>query len=166
VRRHAQVCPTIVDHLFLLGNLMQNPPADSAGAIVRHGVIAVVPRQGRLLVIRRAPQIVAGGMLCFPGGGIEQGETEENALVRELDEELGVAVAPVRPLWKSVTAWRVALTWWLAQIDPAATPLANPAEVAEIHWYSLEELTEVEDLLPSNRDFLAAIRAGKCPGPW
>lgn len=54
--------------------------------------------QGRVLVTRRAEHRHQGGLWEFPGGKIEPGETAAAALARELDEELGVAVAGSRPL--------------------------------------------------------------------
>src|SRR6516162_4199427 len=83
----------------------------------RRGVVAVVVRQGRLLVIRRSQSVVAPGTVCFPGGGIEPGESELDALVREIGEELGSRAVLIRPLWRSVTPWNVALSWWLAELD-------------------------------------------------
>ena len=62
----------------------------------RQGAVAVVVRDDRFLVIRRSANVVAPGAFCFPGGGIEAGETEERALVREFREELGATIVPVR----------------------------------------------------------------------
>ncbi len=109
-------------------------------------------------MIRRAEGIAAPGKYCFPGGGIEIGETDEQALVRELDEELGVAVRPVRQLWQNVTRWGVDLTWWLADLDPQALLVPNPLEVASVHWYTVAELETLEGLLESNREFLRVLR--------
>lgn len=127
----------------------------------RRGVVGVVVRDGRLLLIRRAQGVVAPGMICFPGGGIEGDESEPDALVREFREELGVEVVPLRHLWRCVTPWRVRLSWWLAEIAPDAQLVANPAEVASIHWLAPEELAAQSDSLPSNADFLAALAAGE-----
>jgi len=118
----------------------------------------VIVRQERLLVIRRAAGVAAPGMYCFPGGGIEGDESEEQAIVRELDEELGIAVRPVRQLWRSVTERGVDLVWWLATMEPAATIVPNPAEVASVHWFTLDELATLEGLLSGNRRFLETLR--------
>ena len=75
----------------------------------RRGVIAVIVRDERFLVIRRSQHVVAPRAFCFPGGAIEGLESEPQALVRELREELGVDVTPRERLWASVTPWRVAI---------------------------------------------------------
>ncbi len=121
---------------------------------MQRGVVAVIPRGDRLLVIRRSQHVKAPGTFCFPGGAIEQGETESAALCRELWEELGCEVIPRERLWESVTAWQVALSWWLAELPTDALLAPNPAEVESIHWFTVDELRELPQLLSSNRAFL------------
>jgi 8-oxo-dGTP diphosphatase len=61
--------------------------------IVHVVAAALIDGAGRVLVAQRAPGGALGGMWEFPGGKIEPGETPEAALVREIAEELGVALA-------------------------------------------------------------------------
>ncbi len=128
---------------------------------VRYGAVAVVVRDGQLLVIRRSAAVVAPRAYCFPGGGINAGESEAEALVREIQEELSVAVRPLRRVWQSVTPWKVALSWWLAELAHDAALVANPLEVESMHWYTPDEMLALPELLASNRDFLAALAAGE-----
>ena len=100
----------------------------------RRGVVAVVLRGDRFLVIRRSRHVRAPGMHCFPGGTIEPGESEAEALCRELQEELALPASPLRQIWTSVTPWNVELAWWLAEIDAAALAVPNPLEVESFHW--------------------------------
>jgi len=55
---------------------------------------ALIDAEGRVLVQQRAPHRSMPGLWEFPGGKIEPEETPEQALVRELAEELGIGVAP------------------------------------------------------------------------
>ncbi len=59
---------------------------------IRQVVAAVIEKDGKILVARRKPGLVAGGMWEFPGGKLEEGEAAERCLERELEEELGVRV--------------------------------------------------------------------------
>jgi 8-oxo-dGTP pyrophosphatase MutT (NUDIX family) len=127
----------------------------------RCGVVAVVVREGRFLLIRRSDEVIAPGMICFPGGGIEDQESEEEALVREIREELGVTVTPVRRIWRSVTPWNVELAWWLGRIDNGQPFAPNPSEVASIHWASTAEMRDLPNLLESMHHFLDALETGK-----
>jgi 8-oxo-dGTP diphosphatase len=141
---------------------MNEPPGDGAGStgIQRRGVVAVIARGELLLAIRRSPHVPAPGKICFPGGGLEAGESEEDALVRELREELGLAVRPIRRLWTSETPWRVALSWWRAEVDDPVHHQKDPFEVSEVLWLAPRELIAHPDLLTSNQEFLTALLDG------
>jgi 8-oxo-dGTP diphosphatase len=52
----------------------------------------ILLRDGRVLIARRKPGAHMGGKWEFPGGKIEQGETPEQSLIRELQEELDLRV--------------------------------------------------------------------------
>lgn len=127
----------------------------------KRGVVGVIFREQRLLIIRRSLTVNAPGKLCLPGGGIEAGESEEEALVREMQEELAIDVDPVRLCWRSVTPWGTNLAWWLAHLDDAVTPIANPEEVAEVHWMSRSEIRTSDGMLPSLPVFVDAWERGE-----
>lgn len=141
-----------------MASLWMQPP-DSVPP--RRGAVAVIVESGRFLVIRRSQHVVAPLMHCFPGGGIEAGESEQEALVREIDEELGAAIEPMGRVWQSVTPWGVALAWWQARLGSQTTIVPNPAEVASFHWYTAEAMAALPDLLESNHAFLAALAGGQ-----
>lgn len=124
----------------------------------RGGVVGVVEQAGLFLVIRRSALVIAPGRICFPGGGILDGESEPEALRRELYEELGLESAvPQRCLWRSTTPGGVALAWWKTFLDPEAPLRPNPAEVDEVFWSSVADLLAMPDLLASNREFFQAL---------
>jgi len=51
---------------------------------------ALTDDDGRILLQRRRPGKAMAGLWEFPGGKVEEGESPETALIRELEEELGV----------------------------------------------------------------------------
>jgi mutator protein MutT len=140
---------------------MSLPAPNDEPSIVRRGAVAVIVREGRLLMIRRSQHVIAPGLFCFPGGGIEQGETEEQAVIRELQEELGCTVTPRQRLWESISSWRVHLAWWLSDLDDRIPIQLNPLEVESVHWFTLGELHKLSDQLESNYRFLEAIARGE-----
>ncbi|MFT5594304.1 MAG: 8-oxo-dGTP diphosphatase [Oceanicoccus sp.] len=54
----------------------------------------------KLFVAKRARQVHQGGLWEFPGGKKEHGETAEQALSRELEEEIGIKIKSILPLIK------------------------------------------------------------------
>ncbi|RYP88450.1 (deoxy)nucleoside triphosphate pyrophosphohydrolase [Nocardioides guangzhouensis] len=118
---------------------------------------AAVVRDGRVLACRRTSPPEAAGRWEFPGGKVEAGESPEQALVRELAEELRVPV--------TVTGWldgvaaigethqlRVAL----ATVVDGAEP--DPVEHDATRWLGVGELDDVDWLEP-DRPFLAELAA-------
>ena len=124
------------------------------------GVVAII-RQGDLfLAIRRGESLRAGGMVCFPGGHVEAGEQDSTAVVRECHEELSIDVVPLDEVWKSVTDWGTALSWWTVEPLQPCYPVAHPIEVQEFFWLSLDDMIAHPDLLPGNQVFLEHVKSG------
>ena len=67
-------------------------------------VSAAIFRDGKVLIVRRA-RPPANGLYTLPGGGVELGETLEEAVVREVREETGLDVEPV-----ALAGYRQAIT--------------------------------------------------------
>ncbi len=143
--------------------------------IERLGAVVVVPRSKKpgldwkdlsigdleFLVIHRSGQVIAPGTLCFPGGGIEPGESPAEAAVREFREEVGLDIQIGPEIWRNITPWNVALTWFSAElIDSNAVPRTEPREVADCLWMPLDGILNDPDLLLSNIPFLEGIQNG------
>ncbi len=132
--------------------------------LCKHGVIAVLARGRRWLMIRRAAGVPAAGAWCFPGGAIESGESPFEALVREVAEEVGLIVTPGERVWQ----WTrddglLHLQWWTAMIvGGVVTP--DPREVAEARWMLVDEIRHTPNILANNLDFIGhAERSGLLP---
>lgn len=69
-----------------IGTPLSPPPAK----IIHVAAVAMIDRDGRVLLAQRPEGKQFAGLWEFPGGKIEAGETPEAALVRELKEELGI----------------------------------------------------------------------------
>src|SRR3954447_9637119 len=66
--------------------------AEAAKPIVLVTAVALIDADGRVLLAQRPEGKPMAGLWEFPGGKVELGETPEQTLIRELQEELGIAV--------------------------------------------------------------------------
>ncbi|MBU6416969.1 MAG: Nudix family hydrolase [Xanthomonadaceae bacterium] len=117
--------------------------------------------QGRVLLMQRLPGKHLAGLWEFPGGKVEPGETLAQALVRELDEELGVEVRGSTPLisipWhypeKSVRLHALRVTAWNGE------PRAR--EGHPLRWVGLRDM-EAAEMPAADAPILAALRLPPC----
>src|ERR1700689_2893641 len=81
------------------------PPAEDAGPEVRVQCVGAVitDESGRMLLILRGHE-PGKGLWSVPGGRIEPGETDEQAVIREVREETGLEVTCGRLLGAAVLA--------------------------------------------------------------
>jgi A/G-specific adenine glycosylase len=78
---------------YLRGTQKQRPIKETKPDIPHYIVTAAVIRDGdKVLITRRPAKGLLGGMWEFPGGKVEPGESLEQALAREIKEELGVKI--------------------------------------------------------------------------
>jgi 8-oxo-dGTP diphosphatase len=116
----------------------------SAGRVVRVVGAAILDGDRLLAARRREPPELAGGWE-LPGGKVDPGETDEEALIRECREELGVGIRLLEtvggewPLGETAT-----LRVWTAEVvDGVARALDDHSEVrwlAPGHWYDVQWL--------------------------
>ncbi len=120
-------------------------------------VAAVVRRGDTLLVTRRPDRPGRPGQWEFPGGKVEAGEGEREALRRELREELGCASEVGAPLLRHVHRYpdlEVELAFYACTLAPGAEPA--PLGVAEIAWARIGTLSSY-DFLEGDLAVLADI---------
>ena len=113
-----------------------------------------------MLIAQRPAGKIAAGKWEFPGGKIERDETPEQAIVREVREELGVLATPVERL-HSVShdyahGTRVEIVFVLCTLDSLEFTLSD--EVNDARWQLPVEI-EVADVLEADREFLRALGA-------
>ncbi|MFV2024265.1 (deoxy)nucleoside triphosphate pyrophosphohydrolase [Solwaraspora sp. WMMD937] len=129
-----------------------------SGQVRRQVVVgAAIVLDGRVLACARTHPPGAAGKWEFPGGKVESGETETDALIRECREELGVAITvgdrigPDRPLGHGRSVLRVYLAGLLGPAQPTAL------EHSALRWLAADELDQVT-WLPADRPIVAELR--------
>jgi 8-oxo-dGTP diphosphatase len=123
-------------------------------------VAAIIRRDGNILICQRTRHQPMPLQWEFPGGKIEPGEESIAALVRELQEELGITaeigrqVARIRHTYKNGNA--IELGFYL--VERYAGSLENRI-FHDIRWVALEELTQY-DFLEADLGLVREIAAG------
>lgn len=106
-----------------------------------HVVAAAIVREGRLLTARRPLHTRNGGKWELPGGKVEPGESEEAALIREIQEELGCEVTPVERLGEvlydglCLCGWRCVLVAGEPVLSEHTALLwLHPTQLYDVDW--------------------------------
>jgi len=123
-----------------------------------HGVVVACRRgDGRWLCIRRSATVAAPLKVCFPGGAMEVGEDQATAAVREMREELGITINPLRCVWRWDSPTTELTLWgWIADLpDEPLRP--DPTEVSEVLWLTDAEVGAHPEGLPSNQSFIECL---------
>ncbi len=117
---------------------------------------AAILREGRLLGARRTAPVEAAGRWELPGGKVEPGEQPEEAIVREIREELGCEIEVV-DLLADVVEIRPGVVLRVAVAElVAGEPV--PHEHDAVRWLNADQLLDVDWLAP-DVPFLATVRA-------
>ena len=96
---------------------------------------------GNYLACKRAPHKQAAGKWEFPGGKPEDGESFENALVREIHEELGVQIKVVRQFDRTTTG-EIDLVCFVAELTGEKP--TQSTDHSEIRWVPENELSKLD----------------------
>jgi 8-oxo-dGTP diphosphatase len=110
-----------------------------------HEIVSVVAAvihdaDGRVLLTQRPEDRHMGGLWEFPGGKIDDGEAPAEALVRELDEELGIEIVVQRPLTFAIhdePGLRILLLFFDARIS-GGEPRGHEGQAVE--WVAMKDL--------------------------
>jgi A/G-specific adenine glycosylase len=137
-------CPLAAVCQACLLHLQSRLPVMLEKAPIPHYLVtaAVITNGNTVLLAKRPSNGLLGGMWEYPGGKVEEGETHEQALIRELSEELSVSIAvgeKVGNYRHAYTHFRVTLYAYKAMIT-SGVPAA--IEASEIRWVAITDLEQ------------------------
>ena len=105
---------------------------------------AIFTKGDLVLAMRRAPHKPLPGKWEFPGGKLEEGELPDEALIREIKEELGIDIHNLELFDHSTTIlpdWEVELSCYLVQSDVEPT---ESTDHDHLIWLKREELESLD----------------------
>ena len=120
---------------------------------------AIIEREGKVFAAHRT-QSASGPGWEFPGGRIEDGETPEEALRRELDEELGVRLSTtwlLETIEHDYPTFHLSMDLFVCMLVPGCEPQLR--EHDEGRWLDRDDLASLE-WLPADRK--AVLLLGTC----
>ena len=124
-------------------------------------VAAVLERDGRYLITQRRATAVLPLMWEFPGGKVKPGETLEQALVRELEEELGTKATIGSEVYRAQHRYAelsepIELIFFHAELNPRSV---RNLVFEEILWRDPSSLPEL-NFLPGDKELIEKLASG------
>jgi NADH pyrophosphatase NudC (nudix superfamily) len=120
-------------------------------------IVAVVTHGNKVLFIRRGSTVPSAGYWAPLSGTITPGESQDAAVIREVREEVGLTVQPLRKVWENVSAsGSHTLHWWLAAYVDGGLTL-NRREVSDARWVPVDEIGSLEQTFAGDREFFQSV---------
>ena len=129
--------------------------------IVEVAAAVMLRADGREFLLAQRPEgKVYAGYWEFPGGKVEPGESVRAALIRELQEELGILVTACSPWLTRVFTYphaTVRLNFWRVTAWEGEIGVTAPLEHAAVDWQETGKPATVAPILPANDPILKAL---------
>lgn len=127
-------------------------------------VAALIRGRGKLLVCQRKRGTSFAMMWEFPGGKVKPGETLEQALVRELEEELGTKATIGSEVYRTQHRYAelgepIELVFFQADVDPSSV---RNLVFEQISWCDTSSLPEL-NFLPADKELIERLASGVLP---
>jgi len=121
--------------------------------------VALIDADGRVLIAQRPQGKHLEGLWEFPGGKLRDGETPEAALIRELDEELGIDVehsclAPISFASHAYADFHLLMPLYVCRVWNG---VARPREGQSLKWVRPARLSDYP-MPPADAPLVAALR--------
>ncbi len=138
---------------------LDSPVADPDKPLVLVAAAALIDTDGRVLLARRPQGKAMAGLWEFPGGKLHAGETPEAALLRELDEELGIdtrhsCLAPIGFASHAYEDFHLLMALYVCRTWRGQ---ARPLEGQELGWVRPLRLSDYP-MPPADRPLIALLR--------
>ena len=110
---------------------------------MKNAVAVVIKKNGKFLMIKRAKKGEAEDYWCPITGAVEKGEQQEQAVIREAKEEMGITVKPIKKVWECFTEDnQYRLYWWYVKLLNDEIKM-NRAEVKEYRWVDYAQMQKI-----------------------
>ncbi len=130
-----------------------------------HAVVAIIQKADTFLFVKRSDYTeAASGYWCPVSGRIEKGETQHEALKREVMEEVGLEVVAVRRVCSVPSADnRFVLHYWSTEIIAGEARICSH-EATDLKWVTLEEIRKLHPIFEEDVQILEGFAASQAQG--
>ncbi len=118
--------------------------------------IAILTRAGKILICQRKENDTYGGYWEFPGGKREKGESLEQALARELSEELAITALPLHAFTPVVHDYKTAIVTLHPFLCHFETGEPQLIECQAVAWVEPAELRNYK-FPPANESLIEEV---------
>ncbi|TWT15864.1 8-oxo-dGTP diphosphatase MutT [Reyranella sp. CPCC 100927] len=135
------------------------PPPLGDRRLVLVAAVALIDVDGRVLIAQRPAGKSMAGLWEFPGGKVDDGETPEEALVRELNEELGIetkgsCLAPIAFASHGYETFHLLMPLYVCR---QWRGLPQPREGQTLKWVAVKSLRDYP-MPPADLPLIAQLR--------
>lgn len=124
---------------------------------MKDAVAVIIKRGGKFLLIKRAKKGEAEDYWCPITGAIEKEETQEQTIIREAKEEMGITVKPIKKIWQCYTEDKqYLLHWWYVKLLNDKV-IINRDEVKEYRWVHYREMQKIGRMFKADLQFFREI---------
>ena len=109
---------------------------------LHHIAVGVVYKNGRMLITRRKPEGLLGGLWEFPGGKVKEHETPEKACIREIKEEVNLDVTVdghISQVKHAYTHFKILMDVFLCRYVDGEVKLNGPVD---FQWITLQQIDQ------------------------
>lgn len=155
-----KICPWMTHcQAYNLGMQSQLPMRETSSPLPHKliGVAVIWNEQGQILIDRRRPEGLLGGLWEFPGGKLELGETVEECIKREIKEELGIEIEVGDRLVTIEHAYSHFRVTLMVHHCRHLSGVPQAIECDEIRWVTLDEIDQFP-FPKANVQIIAALR--------
>lgn len=124
--------------------------------------ICLINDDNNILLLERSKNIDRAGFWGFPGGVVDDGESSQEAALRELREETGILQNDFEIITSQVflitkPTENIKMTVYLAKLLGDIKITLDPLEHTNYKWVNVNDITERKDIMPGIPTFLRAL---------
>ena len=127
----------------------------------KDAVVAIIQKTGKFLFVKRSGyKKGAAGYWCPVSGRVEKNETQEDALRREVKEEVGMKVRPVNKVCVVASHDnRYRLHFWTTEIISGEASITSN-EATDLRWVTLEQMKELSPVFQEDIQVFETLTSG------